>query len=337
MKNNEVNFVGIDISKEKFDAAIIVNGNKEDIQTNVFNQNKEGFKAFLSWVKLMAPETFEQTFYCMEHTGIYNIALVEFLCEKQVAVCVEDAKQIKSSMGLQRGKSDKIDARKISLYACKNIEDLKKWQVPRKELELLRALVVQRNQLIQSKVNLEQNINELNSIGLKDHIKRIQKYNKGITGLKKDIEQIEADINELVKQDENFNKLVKQITSIPGLGLITAIHLIVYTNEFKSISQGKQLACQFGVAPFEFTSGTSVKGKTRVHHAANKIVKSLLHMCAISSIRIEGEFKDYYERKLAEGKHAMSILNAIKNKMLLRVAALINGDKMYVKNYVYNK
>ena len=272
----------------------------------------------------------------MEHTGIYNIALVEFLCEQSLAVCLEGGKQIKLSMGLQRGKNDKIDARRIALYALKNEDELKQWQTPRKELKALKVLLTQRSMLIQTKVNLEQNINELRSVGLKEQVKLLSKYNKGIKGIAKDIEQIEADIDVLIKGDESINKMFKQITGIPGIGAITAIHLIVLTNEFKAISNGKHRACHCGVVPFEHTSGKSIKGRPRIHPAANKTLKTLLHMCALAAIRVEGEFKKYFDRKIAEGKHKMSVLNAIRNKLVLRVVALIKKDKMYVENYVYN-
>src|SRR6185436_8150765 len=168
MKKNVLHFVGIDISKETFDATIVVGGDKEDIRSSYFPQDKNGFKKFLTWVKQNTGEEFANTVYCMEHTGIYNIALVEFLCEQNLSVCLESGKHIKLSMGLQRGKNDKIDARRIALYALKNEDELKQWQMPRKELKALRALLTQRNILIQTKVNLEQNINELRSVGLKD-------------------------------------------------------------------------------------------------------------------------------------------------------------------------
>lgn len=336
MKKSTLHFVGIDISKETFDVAMVAKSDKEDIRSDVFTQDKEGFKKFLRWVKQNTGEGFMSTVYCMEHTGIYNIALVEFLCEQNLAVCVENGKQIRLSMGLQRGKNDKIDARRIALYALKNEDELKQWQAPRKEIKALKALLTQRNLLIQAKVNLEQNINELRSVGLKDQVKLLSKYNKGLKGLVKDIEQIEADINMLVLQDENINKMFKQITSIPGIGAITAIHLIALTNEFKTISNGKQLACHCGVVPFEYTSGKSIKGKPHVHHAANKALKTLLHMCALAAIRVEGEFKKYYNRKIAEGKHKMSVLNAIRNKLILRVTAIIKKDRLYVENYVYS-
>ena len=335
METNIVNFVGIDISKEKFDAAIIVGGNKEELQTRVFEQNKKGFNELLKWVKQHAKETYEQTFYCMEHTGIYNIALVEFLSESKVMVCVEDAKQIKMSMGLQRGKNDVVDAKRIAHYAFKNYDELKQWQMPRKELKELKILLTQRDLLIQTKTNLGLHINELNATGLKSFVKQLQKYTKGLKGIEKDIAQIEKDINALIREDENLNKLMKQITSVPSVGVITATHLMVSTNEFKAIKSGKQLACYCGVAPFEHSSGSSLRGRTRVSHAANKKLKTLLHLCAVSSISRDGVFKDYYQRKKEQGKNAMSILNAIRNKMLLAITAVVKNNTLYVNNYVY--
>ena len=96
---------------------------------------------------------------------------------------------------------------------------------------------------------------------------------------------------------------------------------------------GKQLACYAGVVPFDYQSGISIKGKQHVHKMANKELKRLLHMCALTSIQNYPEFKDYYEREKQEGKHAMSILNAIKNKLVLRAFAVVKSGKPYLDNY----
>ena len=96
---------------------------------------------------------------------------------------------------------------------------------------------------------------------------------------------------------------------------------------------GKQLANYAGVVPFDNTSGTSIKGKSRVHFMANKELKSLLTMGALSAIQVYPEFTDYYERKIKEGKKHLQVINAIKNKMLLRVASVVNHQKDYVDNY----
>jgi len=337
MEKKFKHFVGIDISKIKFDSAIIVDGKKEETLSGCYEQDKANYDSFLQWVKQQTKSNLQDVLFCMEHTGIYNLALVEYLCSHNLHVCVETAMQIKLSMGMQRGKSDKIDAKRIAWYAYKNQDELTAWQQPREKVRMLKMLLTQRSALVLAKTSLQRNINEIEDVGLKTFAKQLKRYNSGVKGIEKDIAKIEADIKELVQQDEQMSKLCKQITSIPGMGFVTATHLIAYTNEFKTMRDGKQLACYCGVAPFEHTSGSSVRGKTRVSHQANKTLKSLLHMCALVSIKTEGEFKQYYERKKAEGKNSMAVINAIRNKMLLRVAALIRNDSMYVYNYVYNE
>src|ERR1700730_2914318 len=122
---------------------------------------------------------------------------------------------------------------------------------------------------------------------------------------------------------------IRIMLSVPGIGKITATFIICCTNNFAIKITGKQLSNYAGVVPFQNTSGTSVKGKSRVHFMANKELKSLLTMGALSAIQAYPEFKDYYERKMKEGKKHLQVLNAIKNKMLLRVASVVNQQKDY--------
>ena len=121
--------------------------------------------------------------------------------------------------------------------------------------------------------------------------------------------------------------------SVPGIGRITAIFIICCTNNFAVKITGKQLASYAGVVPFRNTSGTSIKGRSRIHFMANKHLNSLLTMGALSAIQVYAEFRDYYDRKIKEGKKHLQVLNAIKNKMLLRVASVINLERNYVNKY----
>ena len=118
---------------------------------------------------------------------------------------------------------------------------------------------------------------------------------------------------------------------MPGIGHLTAVYLICCTHNFLGKITGKQLACYAGVVPFEHSSGISIKGRNRVHKMANKDLKKMLHMSALSAIQYYPEFKQYYNRKKEEGKHSMSVLNAIRNKIVLRVVAVVNNQKPYVE------
>ncbi len=150
-----------------------------------------------------------------------------------------------------------------------------------------------------------------------------------IKGLDADLKNIEIQLDSLIKDDENLKRIFKIATSVTGVGKVTALFLIVFTNEFTMYSTSRQLACYCGVVPFEYTSGKSIKGRSRVHFMANKKLKKLLHMCALTSIKNNAEMKTYFERKVEEGKNKMLVINNVRNKLAHRVCACIRDDRMY--------
>jgi transposase len=123
--------------------------------------------------------------------------------------------------------------------------------------------------------------------------------------LEKDLEKIEEEIKDTLKSDPELNRLFNIVSSVDGIGMVTATEILITTNEFKDITEAKKFACYSGVAPFEHSSGSSIRGKTRVSRMANKTVKRLLHMAAVSSISRQGEMKEYFDRKVKEGKNTL--------------------------------
>ena len=152
-----------------------------------------------------------------------------------------------------------------------------------------------------------------------------------LAAIEKDLKNIEANIISIVNEDDNLKLLYKLITSVVGIGFVTAINLLVHTNAFTVLKDTRKLACYCGVAPFEYSSGSSIRGKTKVHYMANKKLKCNLHMASLSAIKLDADLKTYYERKVNEGKNKMSVLNAVKNKLLARVIAVVNKQQEYVK------
>jgi len=110
---------------------------------------------------------------------------------------------------------------------------------------------------------------------------------------------------------------------------VTGVSLLIYTDGFTKFNSSKQLASYSGIAPFEYSSGTSVRGKTKVHPMGNKTLKTVLHLCAVSSLRNNPEMKTYYARKVGEGKNKMLVLNAIRNKLVARVFSCVKNERMY--------
>lgn len=325
-------FLGIDIGKNTFHAAITIDG------VNYYDQevdnNATGIKKYLQELKAKFSFHSEQLIVCMEHTGIYCYPLLDYLTKQKIKVCIEPAMKIKQSQGMQRGKNDKIDARRIARFAYKNHDELKFWQPKREVIQKLRALLVVRERLIRARTQFEVPVKESREF-IEESIRRlaISSCKATISAINKDIKKVDAEILVLIKGDDQLHAQVKIATSVTGIGPIIAANMIITTNEFKDISEHKKFACYSGVAPFENRSGTSLRGKTQVSHLANKRMKTLLHMGARSAIQFSPEIKDYYQRKLAEGKKPFSVLNAVCNKLISRVFVCIKNKRMYQKNY----
>lgn len=332
---NFKNFIGIDISKGTFDLGLIKDCNLENIISSKFSNKPEGIvklEEFLNTNGILKDETV----FCMEHTGIYCRLLSTYLTENQYHVWLEMPVQIIKSLGIQRGKNDKIDARRIAEYAFLKRDKVQLWEPPREILVKINDLLSLRDRLCESRKMLKMPIKEFRDCGHDETAKLIEDRCKAtLSSLDKEIIQIEKELEKLINKDSNLKKIYNLATSIPGIGRITAMSLLYFTNEFKQYQNAKQLACYCGVAPFAHTSGTSVKGKNRVSHFANKTIKKLLHLVAMVAIQSDKELSQYYKRKVGEGKNKMLVINAVRNKILHRLCAVIKRGTPFQKEYQF--
>ena len=324
--------LGIDLSKKDFQTALTVDG------LNFFEQSVENqsgsIRSYFKNLKEMFGCSFSQVVVCIEHTGIYSGPLLAFLIKHDIKVCIEPALQIKQSQGMIRGKSDTIDAKRIALYALRNRDTLRFWRPQREVIQKLQALLSQRERLVKIKVQLSVPLKE-SSAFMDASLHKILQKNSASTqrAIVKDIKKIELQIQGLVKSDDKLYKQYKWSTSVPGVGPFTALNVIIATGEFTRITDTKKFACYAGVAPFEHTSGSSIRGKTRVSKMANMAMKKLLHLAAISAIQYCEEIKTYYERKVSAGKNRMSVVNAVRNKLITRIFMCVKQERIYQKNY----
>ena len=330
-------FVGIDISKKTFDAAIYSDVKGSRFAHEVFAQTEAGYTSFLSWLQ-DHDVVLQDALFCMEHTGIYIQGLQDFLQKAECSVWVEMPLRIKKCMGLQRGGDDKVAAIGIAQYAFRYQDAVKLYSPTDKALEQLQHLIAQRTRLINCIIQLEVPLKELLECDLSAGTKELIKLqSQALNGLQKSLAKVEASINKHIKDNSDIKNKIDRVTSIKGIGKQTAINMYVATNGFTAFESAKQLACYCGVVPFTKSSGTSVRFKTRVSPYANKNLKKLLHLCAMAAIQWNDELKQYYERKVAEGKNKMSVINAVRNKLVQRIFAVIRDDRAFVENYVYKQ
>jgi transposase len=328
-------FVGIDISKTTLDVSILCPTEMNTIHYQQFSNNAKGFTQLLKWIKQRnegVPIACWRV--CMENTGMYSMELNCFLQQKGIWQCLENALQIKRSMGILRGKTDKADSKVIALYACRFADRLKPYVLPSKTLLRLRALFAQRERLVGMHRQLQLAIKSLKGYA-KEIIKDIQKQNEGLLkNLAAQIKSIDHALKECLKEDQDLEHKAKLIQSVPGIGLQTATYLLIVSRGMQTFDSPRQFACYSGCAPFTYSSGVSVRGRTRLHFIANRKMKMLLHMAAINAITFNDELKQYYQRKLAQGRNPMSVLNAVRFKLICRIFSVVKRNEAFQKDYL---
>lgn len=325
-------FIGIDVSKNKLDFALLADN--QFVTHRVIKNNPDEIGAFIDELKSVDGFKMSKAVFTMEQTGFYCNHLLDCLQKLKACVTVENPMQIKKTLGVTRGKNDKVDSQRIAQFAFRYRDELKLWVPKRPVILQLINLFAIRNRLLGVSVALKLPLAE----ELKFIRKGIQRQNsrscrKSIGAINADLKDIDAKIDQLVNNDQYLNWLMDIVISVPGIGPITAIQMIICTNEFKDISDPKKFACYAGVAPFKSESG-EFTSKSKVSPIANKKMKSLLHLCAMGSIRYDKEMRAYYERKTAaEGKNGMVVLNAIRYKLIQRVFACVRQRRHFIIAY----
>ncbi len=333
MKNssNSFNFfIGIDVSKLTLDVTLLnpVKGVKKYKQ---FSNTSDGMILLNSWLRKVDGFKYHYSIFCFEHTGMYTRVLLEFLMNKKANVWMESSLHIKKSLGLNRGKNDKIDSLRIAEYAYRFTDKAVLLINNNPELIIIKDLLTSRDRLKRSLQSILTAVRELTKID-KEQGKKMELLNlHAIRGIKNSIQQIEKQMLDLINRNKQFTEYYDLATSIPGVGKVLAIKLIVYTKAFTRFNNVRQLACYCGVAPFEYRSGTSIRGKAGVSKFANMDLKSTLHLASISAIQHNPELKKYYLRKTEEGKSKMTVINAVRNKLLARIVAVVNRKTPYVQ------
>ena len=317
--------MGMDVSKKTLDCHLFV---QQKSLPTVSNDSK-GFKVIKRWLKKEL-KSLDGLLVVMEYTGIYTYRIERFLEQQQIRFVKRPALDIKRSLGMIRGKSDAIDARFISKYGWMRKEELQPMSVLSDTQLELQQLMGHRDKLVADQASYQSKLKEMISqMGEKVNEKLVSSMKLVMGVLKQEIKETEKAIKELVTSDQSLQTNYELACSVTGIGFATAVHLLIATENFTRFSDVRKLICYCGVAPFEHSSGTSIRGKVRVSHLANKKLKSLLTMAAISAIQHDPELKAKYEQKLKEGKAKMCVINIIRAKLIERVFAVIKKQKPY--------
>jgi transposase len=298
--------LGIDISKQDLSLTLLV---KDSYKKKKILNTPQGFKELTKWLHTY---NIDQVKACMEATGSYGEKIADYLYEKGHQVHVVNPACIKSfaQSKLSRHKTDEIDSLLIAEYASKN--DLRLYQPKSplsKELRALyRCLQNLKNQQTQTNNFLE------NKELLPKSVRKI--YQNITTHIESQIKTVHLLIDKLLVADENLKQDCENLQTIPGIGLTTAVAILAEIPDISALDNARQLAAYAGLTPRHRTSGTSVKGKSRLSKIGSAALRKALYFPAIVAKNHNSQLIEFAKRLENKRKHSMVIIAAIMRKLL---------------------
>lgn len=322
-----LHILGADLSKQTIDLVAY----PLNVHLQVAN-NPDGFKSMVSWMEKLGIRK-EAAMVVMEHTGLYSHHLEAFLHQGALAFCKVPALQIQRSLGMVRGKNDRVDAARIARYGWEKKDALR--PCPKTDATLLRLKMLRsaRGRLCKHQAALKCALKELRGIlpptdvVRRSHLELIAEFDARIQAINKEIAAV-------IQENQALKTNYELLITIKGVGPQIALASLVKTHNFTRFTNSRKFACYAGTAPFEHRSGTSIRKKTRVSHLADKEVKTLLDLGASSAIQHDEELKAYYLRRVQEGKSKKSTINIVRNKIIHRMFAVIKRQTPFVTNYL---
>jgi transposase len=321
METTKQRYCGIDVSSEVLDVCF----QHENATTEHF-QVKNQRKGYAEILKRCG-----SCHYIMENTGVYHLELMFYLHQHQQRFTIVNALQIKRyiQMQLQRGKSDKKDALRICMYGMDRAPE--PTQMPEKIYFECRSLNNAVHDLTKDITKWTNQIHALKRCGF-DTTTLIKSYQRIVKQLRVEKKNLQVLLQEKLLQWNGT--LLKQISSVKGIGKCAAAELMIYTKSFRGITNYRQLISYAGLNPVEHTSGSSIRGRIRICKQGGKQLRHILYMCALNAKKTNRACRDLFDRMVAKGKNKKVAVIAVCNKLLKQVFGCIKNNQCYMDDYV---
>ena len=312
--------LGIDIAKQKFDAALLVD---RKTKHKSCKNSAEGFETLMLW---LAKQGVQKVHACLEATGSYGDDLAVYLHEAGHIVSIVNPARIKgfAQSELIRTKTDKVDAALIARFCLTMKPDA--WTPPPPDIRSLRALVRRVDSLIDMRSQEKNRISTAHESVLfliKEHI----------AYLDREIEKIRRQIADLIGRNPHLKERAELLNSIPSLGKATIPRLLAELDELEKFDHVRKMVAFIGLAPKETLSGSSIKGKSRLCKIGNARLRKALYMPALVSIQCNPVMISFYNRLKDKGKNGKVIVCAIMRKLVHVIFGVLKSGKKYDPNF----
>lgn len=336
MNTQEKHWVGIDVAKKTFDAALVFYGQHyspeqlREVPAKTFARSVQGIGQFLEWLDGLTKQRGEtdpaSVRVVMESTGKYSMELSAWLVGQRASLepTIANANRTSSfirSLGL-RNKTDRMEARALAFYGVER--QPVPYEPPQGVYKELRELCRFRNEMLKEQVACK---NRGDEASLNPVIRRLAK--RRLREIERHIEEIEKEMRKILDKDENVKKDYDLLVSIPGIGFITACIVLGEFGDLRRFGRARQLSAFAGLSPRLRQSGSSVNGKPHLCKAGNPRIRKVLYMAAISAARYCPSMEKDYQLMLLHGKSKMAALGAIMRKLLVLMRAILIENTPY--------
>lgn len=320
--------VGIDASGDTFTTAIWSDGQAQ-VRPALFDNDPDGFDALIDWLNSHGMS--KQTPIYVENTGVYSEALCYALHDKGYPVfVVEPVKVWKAMSG--NAKTDPLDAHRIAEYGHRFADKLQPWQ-PRAELvEQIHVLLKTREQLVRQRTASKNALTSLKRKVVKNAV-AMDAFRHAIDTVSAQIKATELEIARLIQSNPTLKVNVSLLCTIPCLKLLFAAQILVVTNGFTTVPDGRSMAQYIGIAPNAYQSGSTILRKPRSRGYGPSALRKLLHLAARSAVTHKEHYRTYYQSKTDDGKHALLVINNVANKLLRTACAVLRDQQAYNENH----
>ena len=328
-------WVGVDVAKTTFDAALVRDGQRyphtplSAVPVRHFARTQVGAKELVEWLdsQLESPDSVR---VCMEATGAYSTQLATWLLNERVALQPAIVNPARScafidSLGL-RNKTDQLDARALGFYGVERRPVA--YEPPTKVMAELRALSRYRSNLVAAKGA------ESNRAGepvVSRQVASMQK--RRLRQFKRDVERLDTQIAALVHKTPQLKSDIDALTAIYGVGMVTAVVVLTEMGDLRRFGKARQLSAFAGMSPRIRQSGTSVNAKSHLCKQGNSRTRQALYMAAMTTIRGNNDLQRAYRRLLNQGKTHMAALGAVMRKLLCLMRAILISGKPYQAHF----
>lgn len=319
--------LGVDVSKKTLD----IHCAELNQHIQVAN-DQQGFNHFLKWCKLQSI-SLKESFMVMEYTGGYEYGLIQFCEAKQIKYTRISGLAIKRSMGIIRGKSDKVDAARIAQFGEEKHKLLSAAKPLNESIVQLKGLLAFRKRMVRDLAGFKATLSERKKMYMQSKSDVISTTIEKLIELNQEmVATLDQELMVIINQNQALKTNYDLLVSIRGIGKINAMMTIAYTENFVCFINPRSYAVYVGVIPFEYSSGTSVRGRKQTSNIANKELKQELNQAARSAIQWDPELKQYAERKMQNKCYGI-VLNNVKFKLILRMFSIVRRQTKFVDNY----